>query len=1293
MAIKNYITDQKYFKPDYYKALQFIVPNYLLEDDQRTFGDSIDIKDQIINSHISVADNVSSLLNISSVPGIIYSSINTLPGLAPFFVKQNEISKITPEDFELSILDKVDASYKKFRTEELFKEYLSGTLLPSITLNKPTEFFRQGDSISATHQYLIENISWLYFLNTSGPVYSPSSFVCNLLVEKLYKGENIYLNDCLKGLSEYLFKNNFNDYIPDVFLSSTGKYTSGTQQLDKLNTWIDIIYSPLYSDNGDLTVFNKFDLAIQNGVLEENKIIDGPFSKFLRLLSLAAYDISDNTQRLKTLYNINECPDDFLPFISDLLGWKLFGSDPDRWRLQLRNIIEVYKKAGTKKSLQFALNTVFPKNIFFIQSDIKELWESYIPFIILYSLLTESVYFKSNETWTRELAERMKVEGYANDDIRENAKLVTDRIVYEIFLIHKQKFNIPNITNEFLYRGRSYPIPPFEEIPYYANVELDEDMINLIVDRLVCFGVRREFAFQVGDYIKNYTIKADDFPRSSSWLFFSAKYNQPPNLRLIIDEADSKKLEFVPLWSGKSSHFNLSLNASSFDFTKKETTFESADAPDLASRAVKEFAPAHAIPIIVLNLSAAPDNHKSSDVHLPIIGIDKIENLESSLISNYEMSGLNVSSYKRSTGTGNKMFPGPQTSLVDPLLVNATVATNVPRNTIRRRNFEKLMPMNGYYDRTGFNMPVSFDPSASLSGIYLGYIPSSHSFKSIPDYKNLPEVYSICINTSSVIYGYQISSTVKCRGHVNLGYKDYYTDRGQLNDIYYVMHSINEGKKVIQASSILREQQYITDESWRNNVRSYVNSATEFSGWTPVSVNDYYNFKYGRELHLLYQTYTKQFNRHLLSDEIITKDGPNIISHTYGPIIYNHDFDTISDSQYIVKTLSATDQIKNSNILSIPGATVASTAGSLYFTPSAPDIIISSIVSGIDLIAVSGGSTRNSFTVVRVPMSEKPKLVSEYMFDRTFIKVDSVNSFPRIRIDITKDLPSPSYGFTKNFLLPDHMFKLSMNGLVCSNDGLKLGGRSMAIWIHTKQENNKIWSFIPITSNLTNCKNKLYGVWVQHARNLRIEDILDNYVHKINFPEIDRTVNEDVTKFRCIDIVKDTGYGNSPLLTLEEKDFSNFDIIFDTYNNIVDLEPSYYASNGQLHRKTQQYLIDIFFLPDSINGQKNFFLIDKVSIVDMTLNKMSQLPAIKEYSCDEQRYPLTKEQLKSIFRHFNDISGKNSQVGIASRDAFETSGVMLAQGGSRLDYRTNTSWHGPTYVSTGKTIDTIEVKV
>ena len=46
---KQYLTGQKYFKPNYYEALKYIIPQYLTEDDIENFGQEVDLRDQVFN--------------------------------------------------------------------------------------------------------------------------------------------------------------------------------------------------------------------------------------------------------------------------------------------------------------------------------------------------------------------------------------------------------------------------------------------------------------------------------------------------------------------------------------------------------------------------------------------------------------------------------------------------------------------------------------------------------------------------------------------------------------------------------------------------------------------------------------------------------------------------------------------------------------------------------------------------------------------------------------------------------------------------------------------------------------------------------------------------------------------------------------------------------------------------------------------------------------------------------------------------------------------------------------------
>lgn len=1251
MSGKIYLNNNQFFKPNYNQAIDYIIPKFIDNDERELYGTADDITDLVINSHIDVASSMNSLLPVSAITGSFYSAINTLEGIAPYFIKQNNLSKITPKSFELNILNRVGQSLSNFQTSSDFAIYLDETLLPSIRRNVLQNYFLQGESASAVHIGLIEDISWLYFLNSSGTQYNPSSFVKEVLIDKTYNGQPIELVDCMKGLSEYLWKNNLSAYFPSIFYSGTETYTSGTQQLNKLKTWIDIIYSPLHADRSDFTVRDRFQIFIENQLKTTNRISDGPIHKLIKMLSFAAFDINNDTEIIKSLYDIEDCPDKYLPFMANLIGWNLFGSNADRWRLQLQNAVDIYKKVGTKSSLQFALNSVFPKDIFNIESRITELWESYVPYLIYYSLATESDYFRSNETWTPQIATNMNVESYCFSSIDENVKLATDRIILETYTQFSASFNIPNKDNKFYYRNREYSIPPFEEYPYYVNTELTIDMINFISDRLACFGVRKDFVLQFRDYVIENTLEVDEEIRSSSWLFFTSGYNDPPNLDNLVINLNSKNFDYASLWSGKSSHFKLLFDASEFDFTSIDDASEdSGDAIIIASKIINEFSPAHAIPLINLRLSSVDTVDFDYD-ELPIISLSPIETPEYfQPCLNIESSGYSFGKYKR----GNNGQPLKKiTSLSDTVLKDTTITTNIIRTSQRRRSYEKLMPFYGYYDRTGFNPPVSWDPSASLSGLPLGFVPSSLSFCSITDYSNIPDIYSIChdVNSSASFFGFNVSNALRTRGHIELGTRDYYCDRGQLPEIYAIIHEIAEAKKILQASALGGSS--LLDWTWKHVDISLANSATETSGWFPNEVEDFYNFRFGKDLHKLYQYYTKNFSRHRLSEDLHYSDGPNIFSHTFGPIFYNSDFKIggpLAES-YTVTSVSSTIewQAGNSGALSF----VASAASSMYIDKF--EFVNSSILSGIELIHSSGASLGNSFSVIRLAGSEKPATADEYLFENGFIKCKSIDGLSRIRFDLRKYNCGDPIG--TNFLLPDSQYKFNFKSIVSNGAFNYFGGRSVGVWVHTKPESGFMWSYKD-------------GNWMMHPQLVTKSDLYSKYINIFNFEVDDRRANNPTSdndlRLTCITIENEDPELVEPILLLKKEDLITKEFTFNTCNFNLEVSENYFKNHGQVHRINQNYIIEIFLLPDS-QTPNSFLLLDNVSLQNLTLKRLSEILAVD--GCPEYRIELTKEQLQYIFMFWNDITRLK-----ATRVDLDGNGYV--GGGSRLDYRTDKDWNG-----------------
>ena len=1333
MSGKAYLKNQNFFKRNYFEALKYILPGYLYEDDVAETPKADDPIDTIINNHIDVANNFSSILNVSAVSNSLYSSINSFEGIAPFFVKQNNLTNVTTQNFENKVMSYLGSQFKNFGTADEFADYAETTIIPAINLNNPDiTIFSSIGSASAIHNYLITNLSWLYFLNTSGNSYDPSSYVKDVLVSSLYKGDSFKINDGIKGLSEHLWKNDLSSYYPSLFASGDRSDLSGTQQLDKLKTWNDVIYSPLYSDSSDFRVRDKFEIYLDNGLKSTNKIEDGPFARLIRALSFFAFDISNETEEIATLYDIEDCPDDYLPLIAQLIGWDLFGSDPNKWRLQLRNAVPIYKAVGTKRSIQSTVNTVFPKNTFPVESRLTELWESYVPYLIYYALATESPYFKNFETWTPDLAMDMKVRTYSTSSMDDNIRLAVDRILLETIRQFPDNFPINVWLEEynsiFNYRGRDYTIPPFEEYPYYVNTELDANMVTFIADRLVCFGVNEPFALQVSSYITENALNKDDEARLRSWLIFTSGYNAPPNLDNLIRNLNDNRFDYASLWSGKSSHFKLVLEASEFDFTKRDLSrTDSADALSFISQSVNKFCPAHSIPIITLEVSAGPDNLGFESSCLPHIYFDR-EEIDVGAGNNTFASGIYLNTYKRGINTGGNVIGRSATqSLVSPELVGVSTIGSIPRNTSRRRSFEKVMPFNGYYDRTGFNMPVGFDMASGLSGIPLGLIPSSLSYTPVSNHIDLPPIWSQCENLSSnnSYYEYDVSNTQNTRG-MNGNFQantDRTTDRGQLPGIYAAMHRIGEKSKYFKAlldvgsstsalESYLETLEYIlpltgniNDIAFINreiakvrallngDYRSLVTSGTnvDAEGYTfPASVNDYYYFKFGRDLHRLYHIYHESFRWHRLSPDVQKQDGANIFSHTFGPLLYNHNFEKLGSVTGLVTSSFANPE--KISVTSTPftgtDSFVASADTDMYLDTF--ERVSSGLVDAVELVLTSGTEDDSSFSILRVPGSQRASYEDPFLYDKTLMLMRSgVGAATRVRFDISKYVADADHPIPNNFLTPDHEFKVTLSSLFSRDSGTTIGGGSVGVWIHTKPEDGKMWSFTPD------------GDWVQHNQLISRESMLQTYAHKKQIPSKSRDPksfnSSSTTDYACLNQI--TSNRTSPVIGLGAEDFDVFDISFNTRNRSIRLPYQYQKQYDQLHRLNQNYVIEVFMYPGQQPDQ--YMLLDNVKIQDTTMKKLSEIFAAGTMSdplcvlddlkrgCLEYRVELTKQDLFDIFKHFNNIAGKNAATAYASRDKDKTQTIMESEGGSRIDYRYVNELADIVYVTLNLGINTI----
>ena len=120
---------QTYFKRNYLDTLKIITPDLYFNDDISLSGVEVPPTSQLINSHI-LAANSSGVIYVSALSTVdTLSAVSSIDGLAKYFVKQNNLTWISSDDFEKNILLKLGKTYSNFDSSADFLNYLSGTFL------------------------------------------------------------------------------------------------------------------------------------------------------------------------------------------------------------------------------------------------------------------------------------------------------------------------------------------------------------------------------------------------------------------------------------------------------------------------------------------------------------------------------------------------------------------------------------------------------------------------------------------------------------------------------------------------------------------------------------------------------------------------------------------------------------------------------------------------------------------------------------------------------------------------------------------------------------------------------------------------------------------------------------------------------------------------------------------------------------------------------------------------------------------------------------------------------------
>jgi len=231
------------------------------------------------------------------------------------------------------------------------------------------------------------------------------------------------------------------------------------QKLQQLNTLNDIIYSPLFIDQQDYKVKEAFDDYINSELLLNNKTSKGPFRKFCNMLGYFFGDINNDVEKISTIYDIDNIDDDKLQYLANHIGFNLRGFSPSKWRQQLRNAVDIYKKSGTLASIQAAVDTLITNSIFDLSGKVVELHESYLPYLIWYTLATESPLLKNLQIWTASKAAEYGIKEHDQDNLESSIKLVVDAILLDLY---------KKCSNHFIFKGIEMPVCRFYEIDNFG---------------------------------------------------------------------------------------------------------------------------------------------------------------------------------------------------------------------------------------------------------------------------------------------------------------------------------------------------------------------------------------------------------------------------------------------------------------------------------------------------------------------------------------------------------------------------------------------------------------------------------------------------------------------------------------------------------------------------------------------------------------------------------------------------------------------------------------------------------
>ena len=1363
-----------YFPRNYEKVLEKLIPRVYIDEDLAISSmPSTDLVDLVIGAIIDFSENSynnasnihRNILPVSAVGTL--SDIQEASGMLPYLVPGGKTRDITPYRFELEIFKPLGRSISDYDTSAdlyqgiqlTFRDIrlngYEGTVAGFDDLADTTSSAFANDA-SGTHIYLANSLGLFYFLNfvadVPNPEHRPYYFVEKTLAKKFSRGETVTIEDAIKDYFRYVWSVydehladadiNLTKLVPSQFLSGTGTYTSGTQGLDNLLTTVGIIYNKGALRDQDTYLRDAFQDYLDSEVKPSTQLRQGPFSKYLRAVSYMMGDIDEYNVKLKISKSVEECPEEYLEYLADLIGWKFYGDNISSWRRQLRAATDLYKKKGTKKGLMDAFSTVLPDVPIDLDSSISEMYESYIPNLMYYLIATESPMFSGVDSWTYENALHFNQGEFSPEYVDLNIRFSIDHVLRraalkfpEAFTVQGYQFDLSDPDFVFNYRNRDFPIPPWEEEKFYMDCDMHEELVRFLRDEIVCLGVPDYYGDKFETYILDNTIRGYQPIKKyeNTFLFFTDTIQRPPNYDRVVKFSSTDLLKFLPLWSGKSSHFDFTLSGSSFEESTILDNVNFSKEDFFASLGVvKDFTPAKSIPRVHFDLTAI-ELVKDADYLYPKVKYSLVDFPTSGVLAGHAYSGLDMrddslgllGSHRmpsftedlNRTRTSHQDLPVFKRTQADywnvsgsikhdcysfdadissgPLTVSGPYTAAALRGSVRRRDFsQKLSDGENYFRNhvAGPNFYVAMDEGVVYSSlpaitgdpaydyVALGFNNRNALFTDVDAYKLKGSVWDKCENIYSPnsFNATETSATYEIRGPLNWDTSSidatrehFFVDRSNTSEMRALLFKLIDKKIEMEAEKVFSHQPslfsrdiYSDDivKSIKSDLWTHKTFTEEdyfgfsFNTWKPSCRHMYYT------VHKLYDFYMRSFDYHNLSDkelDTLVDGGASIISHAYGPVLFNAglQLDSSGRTAGILKrvTYDVADEFEGRvGLFAANKAAFDQVDREQDFVPGYfKEMRLFAMLSGVEIVDKDydldlsvGYTSKNDFLVLNLSDDNNRLEIPNFLHNRYSIVIKPVENFPRVRYNaasnlyesVPDQLEVPSYfGERPNKLLPEHEFTLNVSSQFLRENSNLAGGGSVGVWIHTKPEldawgNYVFWSYTPT------------GKWVM--------SYVDDYHQKKGAP---KKVKDELSHFKNIDLFsvdelicyENVSAPKRVLLSLKEEDLDVFTIKFDTKNRNIKCPVEYYQVHQQVHREDQNYIIEVF--PDKSGDLKKFWLHTGVNVRDEDLYKCTFL----NHEFDIYDYSLINERVEDSNRFYRS---DGSQVPFGTTMRVDASG-------------------------------------